>query len=148
MALIIKIDVKLSQLTINMEIRISWIEKDRLLLVTNQNEWILISESNIQKLIWSPKIVVRKLTFECFTFLIQFVIINLNPGIGITLLVIITHVRLKSGFLFCKHFLKKVMEKKSKGWPFLESKSRRKIGYSGKGRRSESSAGFYFKRSR
>ena len=57
---IIKIDMKLSQLTINMEIRIRWIEKDRLLLVTNQNEWIHISESNIQKLIWSPKIVIRK----------------------------------------------------------------------------------------
>ena len=57
---IIEIDVKLNQLTANMEFKVYWTENERLNLVTPANQWILIKEEDIQQRIWSPEIDIGK----------------------------------------------------------------------------------------
>ena len=56
---IIEIDVKLNQLTANMEFRVIW-TKNGLNLVTPANQWITIKEKAIRQRIWSPGIDIRK----------------------------------------------------------------------------------------
>ena len=57
---IIEIDMKLNQLTANMEFKVHWTENERLKLVTPANQWILIKEEDIQQRIWSPEIDIGK----------------------------------------------------------------------------------------
>ena len=57
---IIEIDMKLNQLTANMEFKVHCTENERLKLVTPANQWILIKEADIQQRIWSPEIDIGK----------------------------------------------------------------------------------------
>ena len=57
---VIEIDMKLNQLTANMEFKVYWTENERLNLVTPADQWILIKEEDIQQRIWSPEIHIGK----------------------------------------------------------------------------------------
>ena len=57
---IIEINMKLNQLTANMEFKVSWTDNERFLLITPAKQWILIKEEDIQQRIWSPEIGIGK----------------------------------------------------------------------------------------